>query len=160
MKAKSKPSISLSMVISGYLLAAEARHLSKNTLRDYSTTFQKFQAFAGAETPMAEITHLEIEKFYRAQTVSNKTVLNYYVGLSALWTWAVNEEVVDQQIVHRVERARPEKRAVEPFTEEDIRRILGAITHSRSYTRTGKRESNHAIPNCQYQHVNASHIFT
>jgi integrase/recombinase XerD len=149
MKTFRQPQILFSKAVAGYMLAAEARHLSKNTLIDYSRTFRKFQDFLGEDPPIAKITRQQIEGFLRSQTVSNKTLLNYHIGLSALWTWAIGEELVEIHIIHRVERAKPEKRAVEPFTEDDIRKLLSVITTSRAYTRPGKRESAHSIPNAE-----------
>lgn len=147
MNASSISNISFSKAVAGYLLAAEARHLSKNTLRDYSTTFRRFFDFLGEDVPFVQISHKQVEAFLRSLDVSKKTVLNYHIGLSALWTWAVAEGLVPANIVHRVERARPEKRAVVPFTEEDIRRLLGVIGKSKAYVRPGKRETSHTIPN-------------
>ena len=147
MKAVHYSQIMFSKAVAGYLLAAEARHLSKNTLIDYSRTFRKFQEFLGEDLPFAKVTRQQIEDFLRLQAVAKKTLLNYHIGLSALWTWAVNEELVATNIVHRVERAKPEKRAVEPFTEEDIRKLLSVISKSRAYTRPGKTETTHTIPN-------------
>ena len=37
--------ISLSKVVEGYFLAANARRLSKNTIREYANTFRKFMDF-------------------------------------------------------------------------------------------------------------------
>jgi integrase/recombinase XerD len=142
-----RSTIPLSKAIAGYLLAAEARHLSPNTLRDYTTTFQKFQDFLGADTPIARITTHDVEAFLGSLKLSKKTVLNYHVGLSALWTWAVSEEVVAEHTLQKVERSKPEKRAVVAFSEADIRAMLSVLTTTKPYARPGKRESTHTIPN-------------
>jgi site-specific recombinase XerD len=144
-----RSTIPFSKAIAGYLLAAEARHLSPNTLRDYCTTFQKFQDFLGDDIPIARINAHDVEAFLGSLKLSKKTILNYHVGLSALWTWALAEDLVASHIVQRVERSRPEKRAVVPFTEDDIRALLSVITTTRPYTRPGKRESTHSVPNAE-----------
>jgi integrase/recombinase XerD len=59
----------------------------------------------------------------------------------------VNDGIAPTHIVHKVEKARPEKRAVVPFTADDIRALLSVITTSRLYSRPGKRTSTHTIPN-------------
>jgi integrase/recombinase XerD len=138
--------IPITKAIAGYLLAAEARHLSPNTLRDYTTTFQRFLNFLGSDPPISQITPREIETFLGVQVVSKKTILNYHIGLSALWTWALAEEIVPSHILRRVERARPEKRAVVPFSENDIRSMLSVLVATRPYTRPGKKESAHTVP--------------
>jgi len=39
--------LTLAQAIAGFTLVCEARQLSSNTLRDYSTTLRRFQAFIG-----------------------------------------------------------------------------------------------------------------
>lgn len=82
--------ITLSQARQGYLLAVGARHLSEHTVKDYLNTFNRFATFLGEDMAMEDITHKYIEAFFNSQTkVSNKTLLNYHTGLSALWTWAI-----------------------------------------------------------------------
>ena len=76
MKAVHYSQIMFSKAVAGYLLAAEARHLSKNTLIDYSRTFRKFQEFLGEDLPFAKVTRQQIEDFLRLQAVAKKTLLN------------------------------------------------------------------------------------
>ncbi len=57
------PIIQSSKAIGGYLLAAEARHLSVNTLRDYTTTFKRFQDFLGEDLPISKITPDDARSF-------------------------------------------------------------------------------------------------
>jgi site-specific recombinase XerD len=81
-----------------------------------------------------------------AKPLSKKTILNVHTTLSALWTWAVEDGLTDQHILRQVPRPKPEKRAINPFSEEDIRALLAACERSTSYTRPGKRKSDHARP--------------
>ena len=96
--------ISLSKVVDGYFLAANARRLSKNTIREYANTFRKFSIHLGCDPPIDEITPYHIRTFLAAQSVTKKTLLNYHIGLSALWTWALKEELVDEHVVRKVGR--------------------------------------------------------
>jgi len=149
MNIRRTPIISLSKAIGGYLEAAEAHHLSVKTQRDYTTTFKRFQDLLGEDLPISKITPMDIEGFLSSITVSKKTVLNYHIGLSALCTWAVSDDMVSSNIVHKVERPKPEKRAVVPFTETDIKALLSILNISILYTRTGKRASTHSVPNAE-----------
>lgn len=91
--------ILLSKAIEGYYLHAEAEDLSAYTLRDYRRTFEQFLAFVG-DRMVDEIRKEDIEEFSRSlnngreKKLAGKTKLNYYIGLSALWTWMVEEELV------------------------------------------------------------------
>ena len=73
--------------------------------------------------------------------VEAQELLNYHTALSALWTWAVKEGHAPRHIVHDVDRPKPEKRAIVPFTEEDVRAMLDALGRSRTTSRPGKRKS-------------------
>jgi len=57
--------------------------------------------------------------------------------------------LVGDHILHQVRPPDPERRAIEPLSEDDIHRLLNAITHSQSYTRPHKGETRHALPNAE-----------
>lgn len=141
--------ISFSDAVEGYLLNATARHLSKHTIADYITTFRKFRIFLNDDPPFEEITLQQIEAFLAAQKVSKKTVLNYHIGLSALWTWAVNDGIVSEHVVQKVARPRPEKRSIVPYSEDDVRAMLDSLTHSKVYARPRKGQSQHSLPQAE-----------
>jgi site-specific recombinase XerD len=142
--------LSFSQAVEGYALHAHARHLSPHTLEDYFNTFRKFSVFLEDDPPFDEITPKTVEAFLASQNgLSNKTLLNYHIGLSALWTWAVADELVDVHVMRRVKRPKPEKRDIHPYSEDDVRAMLGALERSRSYVRPGKRESSHGLRNVE-----------
>jgi len=91
MKTKSHSKITFSQAVNGYLLAAQSRHLSQHTIDEYLNTFRKFQTSLDDDPPLITLSPADVQAFLAAQTVSKKTILNYHIGLSALWTWAVNE---------------------------------------------------------------------
>ena len=140
-----KHELSLTQAIEGFILNLNARHLSQHTINDYSATFRKFLAFLDHDPPIASITQHDIETFLASQKVSKKTVLNYHTGLSSLWTWATAEGITNEHIVSKVPRPKPEKRIIKPYSEEEIRAMLKAISHTRYYTRPGKKESRHSL---------------
>jgi integrase len=74
-------------------------------------------------------------------------VLNYHIGLSALWTWAVAEDLAPEQVVQKVKCAKPEKKAIKPYSEVDVKAMLAALGRSRSYTRPRKGETSHSLLN-------------
>jgi integrase/recombinase XerD len=140
------PQVTLSAAIEGYLLYADARRLSVHTIADYTNTIRKFRAFLGGDPPIAGIAAGQVRTFLASLEVSKKTVLNYHTGLSALWTWAVQERLVEQHILRQVDRPDPEKPAINPFTKSDIEVMIKVCNRSRAYTRPGKRECTHARP--------------
>jgi integrase/recombinase XerD len=138
--------ITFSQAIEGYLLAVNARRLSPHTISDYLNTYRKFSRFLDEAMPFADISPKDVEAFFREQTVAKKTLSNYHTGLSALWTWGVKEGLVDSNILQHVDRIKPEKKAIVPYSQDDIQAMLSALDKSRSYTRLGKKESCHRLP--------------
>jgi len=132
--------ITFSQAIDGYLLFANARRLSHHTIRDYVTTFRKFHNFLDDDQPIEEITSKQVESFLAAQTISKKTLLNYHTGLSALWTWSVHDGITQEHILQKVKRPKPEKKDIKPYSQVEVQAMLSALTHSKLYTRPGKRE--------------------
>jgi site-specific recombinase XerD len=139
--------ITFSQSIEGYLLAANARRLSPNTINDYSFTLHKFKQYLGDDPPIAEISVKDVQIFLANQNhISKKTLLNYHTGLSALWTWCLDEELVDEHILHKVKRPKPEIRVIRPYTQAEVQAMLSVLKTSKTYTRPGKRECSHKLP--------------
>ncbi len=139
--------LTLSQVIEGYNLAARARSLSDHTIRDYNTTFRKFKNFLGSNPIFSTITKKQIRSFLAAQDhLSNKTLLNYHTGLSALYTWAIGEGYAEDQLMHEIDRPKPEQRTIEPIPVDHIRAMLSVLGQSKAYNRPGKRVSTHSTP--------------
>jgi site-specific recombinase XerD len=104
--------ITFSQAVEGYKLYARAGHLSHYTIKDYMTTYRKFGKYLDDDFPMYHIKPEHIRSFLAEQTVSKKTILNYHIGLSSLWTWAVQEEIVTEQIVRKVRRPKPRREVI------------------------------------------------
>jgi len=123
-----------SYAVEGFLLNCNARSLSLNTILDYSRTIRKFKNYLHDDPLIRSITNKHIEEFLTLQNVSKKSKLDYYVGLSSLWTWALSEQLVDRHQVRALTPPRPEIRQVEPFTEDDIKRMNKETTGQSSYS--------------------------
>lgn len=151
--------ITLSQAIDGHTLALEAAHRSPHTVADYHNTFRKFDAYLEEQCgkqnpPLDSITYEQIAGFLAAQSgVKKKTILNYHTGLSALWTWAIKFHHVQENVVRLVEPAKPEERAIVPYSEDDIRRIIDALSYTKAYDRPGKRPTRHRLPDADRNHA-------
>jgi len=64
--------ITFSQSIEGYLLAANARRLSPNTINDYSFTFHKFKQYLDDDPPIAEISVKDVQIFLSNQNHISK----------------------------------------------------------------------------------------
>lgn len=157
-------SITLSQAISGYLLDAHARRLSEHTITDYQNSFRKLQAFLVQDLPLPAITVEQLRAFFAdlavprapagvaprpARPIGKKQSLNIHTGLAALWTWCVRNDFAETNLVHAIQRPRPEKPAIIPFSQDDIRRLLAECSRSRSYMRAGQRITDRERPTAE-----------
>jgi integrase/recombinase XerD len=138
--------LTLSIAIDGYLLEASARRLSPNTIKFYTHIFRKFTRHFTNDPPMSAITTTDIKQFLASlTTLSAKSLLGHHAALSALWRWAVSEQIVERNIVRDIPQPVPEERVINPFTEADVKSILGAVDKSAPYVRRGQRICQHTI---------------
>lgn len=169
-----KTQLTYTQAVEGFLLDARAERLSPDTIRNYTLTLRKFgewladhperSAAESKDPPLATITAEQIARFMASLAtprawpgiaprpdapLSKKTALNYHGALGALWTWAVREQIAPVHIVHAVPRPRPEKRAITPFSQDDLKALLAACGRSKSYKRPGKRECDNERPTAQ-----------
>ncbi len=127
-------------------MAAMARRLSEATIADYANTYRKLIVHLG-DVPIRGITAGMVQGFLAAQSeLSRKTLLNYHIGLSALWAWAVREGLVQRNIMHDIPRPRQESREIVPFDQAEIRALLRAVEQSQPYDRPGKATTVNRLP--------------
>jgi integrase/recombinase XerD len=138
-------SITFSQALEGWTIAAQARRLSVNTLADYANSFRRFQAFLRDDPDIRSIDAAKITRFMSSLGgLSDKTALNIHTALSSVWHWALDEKIVERNVVRDVAPPAPEIRAIEPFSRDDVKALLGALDRSAPYVRPGKRECTHA----------------
>ncbi len=134
----------LQEVVNEYFISRS--HLSENTKNEYGYSFKRLVKSIG-DKPFAEITAYDIDKHLASLNhLTSKTMANIHVGLSSLWVWAVKRGYATTNIMHLVEKPRYKRRKVVPYTKEEVQKMLNASTASASYTRPGKRESRHSLP--------------
>jgi integrase/recombinase XerD len=132
--------VKYSQALQGFFLAKVASRKSTHTIADYTNSLNRFKLFLERDYLMEDITAQHIEHFLANQPhLSKKTLLNYYAGLSSLWTWAVKERVASKHIVRDVEPPKPEIRQIVPYSETEIRGMLNSLERSKRYTRRGQK---------------------
>lgn len=114
----------LTNLFTGFILHCHARHLSPSTISDYSTTLNRFIEYAGPHTTLDHITTHTVQSFLASLPHSKKTILNYHTGLSAFWTFLVKYNYTDTHLLRAINRPKPEKRAIIPFTQAEIKALL------------------------------------
>ena len=121
--------------VDGYWLARR-RDMSAHTVRDYALTFRRFGEFVGGGRQVKSIKRRDIDAFLNHLrddlNLAPKTVANAWIALSSFWSWAA-EELGVPQIVHGVRRPQPKARLVQPYSQEEVQRLLDACTVMRAW---------------------------
>jgi integrase/recombinase XerD len=129
----------LNDAIAGYWLEKQI-DLSPHTIRDYTTTFNRFCAFLG-DVPFQGITADDIRRFLAhvqsEHDLGRKTIANHWIALSSLWSWAEIEHDLKHIIRGKVKRPRYTQQPIEPLELEEIRELVNAATYTVTYTTRG-----------------------
>ena len=135
----SELSISLSKALEGYMIAANARRLSVNTLTGYDQTFRAFLLFLDEDPAMNSIDAGLVRGFWNTFLDLTKTQTFVFIStFNTLWTWAVREGVAERHVVRDVIPPAIPRREVVPYTRADILAMLAACDRTRGYGRPGK----------------------
>ncbi|MCD6291381.1 MAG: tyrosine-type recombinase/integrase [Anaerolineae bacterium] len=128
----------LDYALEGYWLS-KRRNLSPNTQRDYELTFRRFLDFIGPNAEIENITSDDVERFLNFLTeelgLSDKTVINHFIALSSLWTWAERNLGVPHIIRGRVECPKYHRPQITPFTPEEVHALLEACDYKAPWNR-------------------------
>lgn len=137
----------LSQAIAGYMINLAARHLSQNTVTDYTNTLRKFSSYFGPDKNVSEIGVDQVNDFLVSLTgLSNKTISNYHSTLSTFYNWMESNQLIKENFILKMKRAKPEKRVVDPVPEQEIRALIQATRFSKYYSRPGKKTCKNLLP--------------
>lgn len=125
-----RQAMNVSITIQNFLLERRAARYSPNTLRCYRVTFDKMVAYFG-DIAIKQITRIEIVEFLdKQENVSAKTLRNYHSDLSALWQWAVQRGLCDENIIRSIRAPIAEKKEVIPFERAEIIALINQTVQS------------------------------
>lgn len=142
--------LTLSQAIAGYLINLSARHLSQNTVNDYTNTLSKLSNHLESGILVSDIGIDQINQFLASFTkLSNKTLSNYHSTLSTFFDWMITNKIITENPVKFVQRAKPERRVIDPIPEEEIKLLLKAVTHTNPYSRPGKKTCQNRLPDAE-----------
>jgi integrase/recombinase XerD len=126
----------ISQILVGYWLA-KRRELSRHTYSDYTLTFRRFTEFM-RDCEFASVTSTDVQRFLNwlceEFELSDKTLCNAWIALSSLWTWAEIELEMAHVIRNRVSRPRFADNIPDPFTQEEIKVLVKAATHTAEWS--------------------------
>lgn len=137
----------LSALLDTYQIQAKTEGKSPNTIRIYTTALSILQRFLerkGYSTDVSIVGHKEIREFigYLQNTkafmehpftgpqkngLTGHTINCYLRAIRAFWGWLLSEEYIEVNPFDRVKVPKPPKKVIMPFSEEQIRSLLGVI---------------------------------
>lgn len=116
----------LSQALTGYWLARR-RSLSPNTQRDYALHYDRLLNYLHdplIDDIAAADIHRYLDHVQARYKLSQKTLSNVWIALSALWSWAEVELGIPHIIRGQVPRPRYRRPPILPYTEADLRALL------------------------------------
>ena len=147
------PVLPLANAVRGFLLYKTAEALSRHTLRSYQDHLKLWLNYAG-EVAVEGITPADLSasrsvawlrhEYHPRRITGNtaplaaKTLRNYWVSLSAFFTWATHELGLPNPM-RRVPAPRFAPVVVPPFTREEIEQLLKAAEYCHEAQTTRRR---------------------
>lgn len=145
--------LTLSQAIEGRLLAASAKGLSINTIKEYSGYFVKLQRFYESEPDLDDdptFASIDLDQLQRFMNtlghLSKKTRSNIRIALSSMWAWSTVNHLTAANVAGTLGTIKPETRVIHPLTKADVKAMLDAAARSKPYTRPGKVECTNSVP--------------
>jgi integrase/recombinase XerD len=144
-------SLALRKAIIGFSNYKTAEGLSERTVDSYQRILDQWAKYAG-DVDVTRITRQDIEAylvFLRTEYVphrfggdthslSPKTLRNIYITLASFFGWASREFRVENPM-KEIPAPRFQNAPIEPFTQEDIQRMLKACVYSREADPVNRR---------------------
>lgn len=140
--------ISFERAIRGFKLSNEATGLSPSTVIWYDGNLRLFHNWLaqklGLEPMLEQVTSQLIREYLTSlrndnqssrnhpfrpvadHTVSPRTIQAYYASLSAFFSWAVREELIEISALKNVPRPKVPRYLPDPFNEAEIRSLIHA----------------------------------
>lgn len=151
MNRTSSGSMRLEKAIQGFIQSKQAEGCSDNTIVTYTQQLGVWREHAG-DVDVNAVTSQDVRAFLawlrqeyqphritgHTQPLSAKTIRNYWVSLSAFFTWASTEFHFDNPMTG-VPAPKFADAPVEPFTREEIEQLLKAAEFCNRATTTRRR---------------------
>lgn len=120
-------------ILKKYVMSKTIQGCTKRTIIAYRNEIMMFARFTNK--PFTEITSEDVKYYLAARRVRDKvsktTAGNSWRCLSAFYAWMTKEEIIDKNIMLRVESIKKEKKKKKAFTEEDVEKIRDGCKNDR-----------------------------
>jgi len=111
-----------------FLLSCKVNELSPRTIEDYAQKVGAFVAFCtsqGVKEPdQVTPNHVRIFLLVLRERIKPSSVHDYYGCINRFFNWLVQEGILQQSPLARMKPPRVPKQVIQPFSQDDIRRML------------------------------------
>jgi site-specific recombinase XerD len=116
-----------------FIHTKRAERLSRLTVKSYKSILEQFMDYVGREKNFAKISVGDIREYLGSRDdVSAKTLYNYHTALSSLWSWAVSDGLVRENIVRSVKTPKYSSPRIVPFSRAEINRLVDSTRYLRN----------------------------
>jgi len=119
----------LKTLVDLYLLRCQVEGKSPNTLKAYAWTLRRFldvarqEGFAG---PVCQITPVHLYSYLgRFSHLSAESRHRYHREVSFFFSWLESMGYVERSAFAQIKKVKLPQRIVQPFSQEDVRKLLG-----------------------------------
>jgi len=115
-----------------FLLSCKVNELSPRTIEDYQQKIGAFISFCnsqGAKEP-GDVTpnHIRVFLLVLRERIKASSVHDYYGCVCRFFNWLVEEGILEHSPFERMRPPRIPKEIIQPFSQEDIRRMLVVLS--------------------------------
>lgn len=103
------------------------RKVKPSTLRDYKSAMNTYILPRFGNSPISEITFLEIEEFMAELTCSAKRVNNVLVPMRAVMHFAHRAEMIDKNPMNLIANLKTDKPDISPLSMDEVNLFLNAV---------------------------------
>jgi len=120
-----------------FLLSCKVNELSSRTIDDYAQKIGAFVAFCysqGVKEP-GDVTpnHIRVFLLVLRERIKPSSIHDYYGCVNRFFNWLIEEGILDQSPFARMRPPRVPKQVIQPFSQEDIRRMLVVIDNDGGF---------------------------
>jgi integrase len=104
------------------------KEVKKSTLEDYRYSMNRHVLPRFGNTPIGEISYMDIRKFVGALECSHKRKNNVLVPMRSVLKMAFLEEIIDQNPMDRVKNVKVTKPDIYPLSMEEVKLVLDNVS--------------------------------
>ena len=105
----------------------KAKEIKNSTMRDYRSAMNLYVLPRFGNTPIKDVTYLDLDRFKSELNCSSKRINNILVPMRSIFKMAFKSGIVDDNIMLKVDNLRSDPPMINPLTPEEVGKVLLAV---------------------------------